>query len=50
MDLENLKLYCLNITSFTVASLNWMEPVLEIVLLLMTIGYTTHKWYKLKNK
>ena len=50
MDLENLKLYCLNITSFTVASLNWMEPVLEIVLLLMTIGYTMHKWYKLKNK
>ncbi len=50
MGLEDLKLYCLNITSFTIASLNWMEPALEIVLLLMTIGYTTHKWIKLKNK
>ena len=50
MGLEDLKLYCLNITSFAIASLDWMEPVLEIVLLLMTIGYTTHKWYKLKNK
>ncbi len=46
----DLKLYCLNITSFTIASLNWMEPMLEIVLLLMTIGYTAHKWIKLKNK
>ena len=46
MGLEDLKLYCLNITSF----LDWMEPALEIVLLLMTIGYTAHKWIKLKNK
>ena len=50
MGLSDLKLYCLNITSFTIASMDWMEPVLEIVLLLMTIGYTTHKWYKLKSK
>lgn len=50
MGLEDLKLYCLNITSFTIASLDWMEPVLEIILLLMTIGYTTHKWLKLKKK
>jgi len=50
IGIEDLKLYCLNITSFTIASLNWMEPMLEIVLLLMTIGYTTHKWIKLRNK
>ena len=50
MGLDDLKLYCLNITSFTIASLNWMEPMLEIVLLLMTIGYTANKWIKLKNK
>jgi hypothetical protein len=50
MGLEDLKLYCLNITSFVIASLDWMEPMLEIVLLLMTIGYTAHKWIKLKNK
>mgnify|MGYP003669041770 FL=1 len=50
MGLDDLKLYCLNITSFAIASLDWMEPVLEIVLLLMTIGYTINKWYKLKKK
>ena len=48
--LDDLKLYCLNITSFTLARLDWMEPVLEVILLLMTIGYTLHKWWKLKNK
>ena len=50
MGLEDLKLYCLNITSFTIASLDWMEPALEVILLLMTIGYTAHKWYLLKKK
>jgi hypothetical protein len=50
MGIEDLKLYCLNITSFTIASLDWMEPMLEVTLLLMTIGYTAHKWWKLKNK
>ena len=50
IGLDDLKLYCLNITSFTIASLDWMEPVLEVILLLMTIGYTLHKWWKLKNK
>ncbi len=50
MGLEDLKLYFLNIASFTIASLDWMEPALEIILLLMTIGYTAHKWWRLKNK
>tara|TARA_R100000935_G_C2794194_1_gene147405 strand:+ start:260 stop:415 length:156 start_codon:yes stop_codon:yes gene_type:complete len=50
VGLDDLKLYCLNITSFTIASLDWMEPMLEIVLLLMTIGYTAHKWSKLRKK
>tara|TARA_R110002020_G_scaffold118140_6_gene270122 strand:- start:9467 stop:9619 length:153 start_codon:yes stop_codon:yes gene_type:complete len=50
MGTEDLKLYCLNITSFTIASFDWIEPALEVILLLMTIGYTAHKWYKLKKK
>ena len=50
IGIEDLKLYCLNITSFTIASLDWMEPVLEVILLLMTIGYTAHKWWKLRNE
>ena len=50
IGLEDLKLYCLNITSFTVASFDWLEPVLKIVLLVMTIGYTAHKWWIMKKE
>ena len=49
MGLQDLKLYCLNITSFTIASLDWLEPALKVVLLLVTIGYTVHKWWDLKK-
>ena len=50
IGLDDLKLYCLNITSFTIASLDWLEPILKVMLLVVTIGYTVHKWWKLKNK
>ncbi len=50
IGVDDLKLYCLNITSFTIASLDWLEPMLKIMLLVVTIGYTVHKWWKLKNK
>ena len=50
MGLADLKLYCLNITSFTVASFDWLEPSLKITLLVLTIGYTAHKWWRLKNE
>ena len=49
MGPADLKLYCLNITSFTIASFDWLEPSLKITLLLVTIGYTAHKWYNLKK-
>ena len=29
--LDDLKLYCLNITSFTIASLDWLEPILKVM-------------------
>jgi len=47
---EDLKLYLLNASSFTLASLNWIEPALEILLLALTIGYTVHKWILLHKK
>jgi len=47
---EDVKLYLLNASSFTLASLNWIEPALEIVLLSLTIGYTLHKWYLINKK
>jgi hypothetical protein len=40
----------MNATSFAIASFNWLEPVLEIVLLLVTIGYTVNKWWVMKRK
>lgn len=50
IGVDDLKLYCLNITSFTIASFDWLEPVLKLTLLAVTIGYTVHKWIRLKNE
>tara|TARA_R100001510_G_C7629464_1_gene188624 strand:- start:232 stop:390 length:159 start_codon:yes stop_codon:yes gene_type:complete len=50
MTIGDLRLYCMNITSFTLASLDWLEPALEVILLLTTIGYTAHKWLKLRKE
>ena len=50
IGVDDLKLYCLNITSFTIASFDWLEPVLKLTLLGVTIGYTVHKWIRLKNE
>ena len=50
IGVDDLKLYCLNITSFTIASLDWLEPMLKVMLLVVTIGYTVHKWWKLRNE
>ena len=50
MGMQDLKLYLLNASSFTLASMNWIEPALEVVLLMLTIGYTVHKWMLLHKK
>mgnify|MGYP001219565423 FL=1 len=47
---QDLKLYVLNAGAFSVSMIDWLEPVLKITLLAVTIGYTVHKWWKLKNK
>tara|TARA_X000001382_G_C3056876_1_gene142994 strand:+ start:347 stop:490 length:144 start_codon:yes stop_codon:yes gene_type:complete len=46
---EDIKLYLLNAGAFTVTMMDWVEPLLKVTLLLVTIGYTIHKWYKLKK-
>jgi len=33
-----------------IVNLNWIEPALEIILLVITIGYTLNKWWLMKNK
>tara|TARA_R100000781_G_C4072830_1_gene125060 strand:- start:1102 stop:1272 length:171 start_codon:yes stop_codon:yes gene_type:complete len=50
MGLSDLKLYCLNITSFTLSLTDWIEPVLKVLLLAVTIGYTVHRWWKLHKE
>ena len=47
--MEDIKLYLLNAGAFTVTMMDWLEPVFKITLLIVTIGYTIHKWYKLKK-
>ena len=50
IGVDDLKLYLLNASSFALASMNWIEPALEILLLALTIGYTVHKWLLLHKK
>ena len=44
-----IKLYLLNAVSFGITMMDWLEPVLKVLLLLVTIGYTAHKWWKLNK-
>jgi len=47
---QDLRLYVLNAGAFSISMMNWLEPVLKITLLAVTIGYTVHKWWKLRDK
>ncbi len=47
--MNDIKLYILNAVSFGVTMMDWLEPVLKVLLLLITIGYTAHKWWTLKK-
>ncbi len=49
LKMEDVKMYLLNAGAFTVSMMDWLEPVLKITLLLITIGYTAHRWWNLKN-
>jgi len=42
-------MYLLNAGAFTVSMMDWLEPILKITLLLITIGYTAHRWWNLKK-
>ena len=47
--MEDIKLYLLNAGAFGITMMDWLEPALKIMLLIVTIGYTAHKWWKLKK-
>ena len=47
--LNDIKLYILNAGSLALSFTDWLEPVLKITLLAITIGYTVHKWWNLNK-
>jgi hypothetical protein len=50
MNISDLKIYLLNLSTFAI-SLSQVDMILKIMLLGISIGYTTHKWWLLnKNK
>jgi hypothetical protein len=48
MDIQDLKIYALNLISLAVSFTN-IELILRILLVLISIGYTIAKWYNLNN-
>ena len=50
MSSQDIKLYAINSLTLGVTTFTKMEMVLKIILLVVTIGYTVHKWLELKSK
>jgi len=46
MEIQDLKLYALNGSAFTVSFMD-IETMLKIILLLVSIGYTIARWYEI---
>lgn len=49
MNEHDVRLVLLNTTAMTV-SMSQVETLLKLALLLMSIGYTAHRWYLLRKK
>ena len=49
MSFGDIKLYSLSIGTMAI-SMTQIDNYLKILLLLVTIGYTVHKWIHLKKK
>ena len=49
MDVQDLKIYLLNSFALVISFSN-IEMVLKILLLTVSIGYTSMKWYELYKK
>jgi hypothetical protein len=48
MTLGDIKLYALNLSTMAI-TLTQLDDILKLILLLVTIGYTLHKWIHLKK-
>lgn len=49
MSFGDIKLYSLSVGTMAI-SMTQIDTYLKILLLLVTIGYTVHKWIHLKKK
>ena len=49
-EIIDIKLLAVNAGAFVVSCCEFLEPMLKILLLAATLGYTLHKWYKLYKK
>ncbi len=49
MNLTDLKIYTMNAGALAI-SLTQVEMILKVAVLLITIGYTLHKWYLMNKK
>jgi len=49
MTLGDFKLYSINTFALGITTFTKIEMGLKILLLIVTIGYTMSKWYKLKK-
>jgi len=49
MSITDLKIYTLNFSSLAI-SMTKIDLILKLTLLVVTIGYTIHKWYLMSKK
>ena len=49
MTIGDIKLYTLNLSTMAI-SMTQIDDILKMILLLITIGYTLHRWIHLKKK
>jgi len=47
--MNDIKLYALNGATFLTTMMTNMETILKIALLLISIGYTAHRWWNMHN-
>jgi len=50
MDIQQFKLYLINVSTLGITTFTKIEMGLKIILLLVTIGYTISKWIEINNK
>jgi hypothetical protein len=50
MSPQDIKLYAINSATLGVTTFTKIEMGLKLLLLVVTIGYTVHKWMELKKK